>query len=52
MRSFLLYLVGSVLFTNKMNRHIDLIYLDCMADLQVRMGIGQAGLQGLTGPTA
>jgi len=33
-RSFLLYLVGSVLFTNKTNRHIDLLYLDCMADLQ------------------
>ena len=32
-RSFLLYLAGSVLFTNKTNRHIDLIYLDCMADL-------------------
>jgi len=32
-RSFLLYLVGSVLFTNKMNRHTDLIYLDCMVDL-------------------
>jgi len=33
-RSFPLYLVGSVLFTNKTNRHIDLVYLDCMADLQ------------------
>ncbi|RHN74697.1 hypothetical protein MtrunA17_Chr2g0313141 [Medicago truncatula] len=33
-RSFLLYLAGSALFTNKTNRHIDLIYLDCMADLQ------------------
>jgi len=33
-RSFLLYLVGCALFTNKTNRHIDLIYLDCMADLQ------------------
>jgi len=32
-RSFLIYLVGYALFTNKMNRHIDLIYLDCMADL-------------------
>jgi len=32
-RSFLRYLVGSALFTNKTNRHIDLIYLDCMADL-------------------
>jgi hypothetical protein len=32
-RSFLLYLVGCALFTNKTNRHIDLIYLDCMADL-------------------
>jgi len=30
-RSFLLYLVGCALFTNKTNRHIDLIYLDCMA---------------------
>ena len=34
MRSFLLYRVGCALFTNKMNMHIDLIYLDCMADLQ------------------
>jgi len=33
-RSFLLYIVGSALFTNKTNRHINLIYLDCMADLQ------------------
>ncbi|RHN45536.1 hypothetical protein MtrunA17_Chr7g0232381 [Medicago truncatula] len=33
-RSFLLYLVGCAMFTNKTNRHIDLIYLDCMADLQ------------------
>jgi len=33
-RSFLLYLVGCALFTNKTNRRIDLIYLDCMADLQ------------------
>jgi len=33
-RSFLLYLVGSALFTIKTNRHIDLIYLYCMADLQ------------------
>jgi len=33
-RSFLLYLVGSALFTNKMNKHTDLIYLDCMTDLQ------------------
>jgi len=32
-RSFLLYLVSSAMFTNKTNRHIDLIYLDCMADL-------------------
>ena len=32
-RSFLIYLVGSALFTNKMNRHINLIYLDCMTDL-------------------
>jgi hypothetical protein len=32
-RSFLLYIVGSVLFTNKTNRHIDVIYLDCMVDL-------------------
>ena len=34
MRSFLLYLVGSALFTNKTNIHIDLIFLGCMADLQ------------------
>jgi len=33
-RSFLLYLVGCALFTNKTKRHVDLIYLDCMADLQ------------------
>jgi len=33
-RSFLLYLVGSALFTNKTNIHVDLIYLDCVADLQ------------------
>ncbi|XP_024632223.1 protein MAIN-LIKE 2-like [Medicago truncatula] len=33
-RSFLLYLVGCALFTNKTNRHIDMIYLDCMVDLQ------------------
>jgi len=32
-RSFLLYLVGSALFTNKTNRHINFVYLDCMADL-------------------
>ena len=32
-RSFLLYLVGGALFTNKTNRHMDLICLDCMADL-------------------
>ena len=44
-RSFLLYLVGSVLFTNKMNRHIDLIYLDCMADLQT---IGKWSWGGMT----
>jgi len=33
-RSFLLYLVGSALFTNKTNRHIDLVYLDRVTDLQ------------------
>ena len=33
-RSFLTYLVGCALFTNKTNRHIDLIYLDYMTDLQ------------------
>ena len=32
--SFVLYLVDSALFTNKTNRHIDLIYLDYMTDLQ------------------
>jgi len=32
--SFLLYLVGNAMFANKTNRHIDLVYLDCMADLQ------------------
>ncbi|XP_024626761.1 protein MAIN-LIKE 1-like [Medicago truncatula] len=32
-RSFLLYLIGSALFTNKTNGHINVIYLDCMVDL-------------------
>jgi len=32
-RSFLLYLVGNALFTNKTNRHIDVIYFDCMVYL-------------------
>ena len=45
MRSFLLYLVGCALFTNKTNRHIDLIYLDCMADLQA---IGKWSWGGMT----
>ena len=45
MRSFLLYLVGSVLLTNKTNRHIDLIYLDYMADLQA---IGKWSWGGMT----
>jgi len=31
--SFLLYLVGSTLFTNKTNIPIDMVYLDCMVDL-------------------
>jgi len=44
-RSFLLYLVGSALFTNETNRHIDLIYLDCMADLQA---IGKWSWGGMT----
>jgi len=44
-RSFLLYLVGSVLFTNKTNRHIDLIYLDCMVDLNA---IGKWSWGGMT----
>jgi len=44
-KSFLLYLVGSTLFTNKMNIHIDLIYLDCMADLQA---IGKWSWGGMT----
>jgi len=44
-RSFLLYLVGSSLFTNKTNRHIDLIYLDCMADL---IAIGKYSWGGMT----
>jgi len=44
-RSFLLYLVGSALFTNKTKRHIDLIYLDCMADLQA---IGKWSWGGMT----
>jgi len=42
---FLLYLVGCALFTNKTNRHIDLIYLDCMADLQA---IGKWSWRGMT----
>ena len=45
MRSFLLYLVSSALFTYKMNRHIDLIYLDCMTDLQA---IGKWSWRGMT----
>jgi hypothetical protein len=44
-KSFLLYLVGSALFTNKTNRHIDLIYLHCMADLQA---IGKWSWGGMT----
>jgi hypothetical protein len=44
-RSFLLYLVGCALFTNKTNRHIDLIYLDCMADLGA---IGKWSWGGMT----
>jgi len=44
-RSFLIYLVSSVLFTNKTNRHIDLIYLDCMANLQA---IGKWSWGGMT----
>ena len=44
-RSFLLYLVGCTLFTNKTNRHIDLIYLDCMADLNA---IGKWSWGGIT----
>ena len=43
--SFLLYLVDCVLFTNKTNKHIDLIYLDCMADLQA---IGKWSWGGVT----
>lgn len=45
MRIFLLYLVGSALFTNKTNRHINLIYLDCMADLHA---IGKWSWGGMT----
>ena len=44
-RSFLLYLAGSSLFTNKTNRHVNLIYLDCMADLQA---IGKWSWGGMT----
>jgi hypothetical protein len=44
-RSFLLYLVGCALFTNKTNSHINLIYLDCMADLQA---IGKWSWGGMT----
>jgi hypothetical protein len=44
-RSFLLYLVDCALITNKTNRHIDLIYLDCMADLQA---IGKWSWGGMT----
>jgi hypothetical protein len=43
--NFLLYLVGSALFTNKINRHIDLVYLECMADLH---GIGKWSWGGMT----
>lgn len=44
-RSFLLYLVGCAMFTNKTNRHVDLIYLDCMVDLQA---IGKWSWGGIT----
>jgi len=44
-RSFLLYLVGCALFTNKPNRHINLIYFDCMTDLQA---IGKWPWGGIT----
>nr|ABD32270.2 IMP dehydrogenase/GMP reductase, related [Medicago truncatula] len=44
-RSFLLYLVGSALFTNKMNRDIHLIYLDCMTHLDA---IGKWSWGGMT----
>jgi len=44
-RGFLLYLIGYALFTNKTNRHFDLIYLDCMADLQA---IGKWSWGGMT----
>ena len=44
-RSFLLYLVGSAMFTNKTNKHINLIYLECMADLQ---SIGKWSWGGMT----
>jgi len=43
--SFLLYLVGSALFTNNTNRHIDLIYLDYMEDLNA---IGKWSWGGMT----
>ena len=45
MRSFLLYLVGCALFTNKANIHIDLLYVDCMANLQA---IGKWSWGGMT----
>jgi len=44
-RIFLLYLVGSALFNNKTNRHVDLIYLDYIADLQA---IGKWSWGGMT----
>jgi hypothetical protein len=44
-RSFLLYLVGSALFTNKTNRNIDLVYLDCMTDFNA---IGKWSWGGMT----
>jgi len=43
--NFLIYLVDSALFTNKTNRHIDLIYLDCMVNLQA---IGKWSWGGIT----
>jgi len=45
MRSFLLYIAGSALFTNKTNRDIDVIYLDCMVDLNA---IGKWSWGGMT----
>lgn len=44
-RSFILYLVGSTLFANKTNIHINMIYLECMVDLNT---VGRWSWGGMT----